>query len=338
MSRRRNETAIQEPGGASLVLRLTRIWTDVLGRNPLTPEENFFESGGNPAAAIRFCDQIHAELGRAVPALALYAAPTLSRLAHVLSNGEPVRFSNALLLKPGTEAAAVFFLHGLGGNVSEFFELVRCIDWGYPIYGLQAQGSDGLANPLDQVETMAEYHIEAIRQLQPRGPYRLCGYSLGGLVALEIARQLRASGAEVAMLSMIDAYPHAAILSGTERFAFYVQLAIQRINQILAIARSENPTPEECLKLNEKTCGPAIVDVTAAAFRALRNYRPTPYSERVWFLSAQRKTTFPKNPAAVWKNVICDLAIEEVPGTHHDMLQTSAPVIASALSRYIAGA
>ncbi|MGH9735275.1 MAG: alpha/beta fold hydrolase [Candidatus Acidiferrales bacterium] len=313
---------------------LARIWRNVLGVSPHKPEQNFFEAGGDPPLAIQFCDQIHAAFGYTLQPLALYSAPTLFTLARVLTEGIPVPFSNALLLKAGSLAPPVFLFHGIGGNVMEFFDLVEHLDGARPIYGLQAKGSDGLDDPLDTVEHMAEYHLQPIRRLQPSGPYLLCGYSFGGLIALEIARRLRESGETVGMLAMIDAYPHQSRLRAAQRYESYLQRLRDRLRRALGNATSTS-TAQQSQELSERICGSAIRPVTEAARLALRRYIPTPYSGKVEFVTAQIKTVFPENPVATWRPFVREFSIETVPGTHHGMLQTSAATLASGLARHV---
>jgi thioesterase domain-containing protein len=85
-----------------------------------------------------------------------------------------------------------------------FRELVRRLPAGQTVYGLQARGVDGRLNPLTRIEDMASLYVDAIRSVQPSGPYLLSGYSGGGVIAFEMARQLRQQGQETALLAMID--------------------------------------------------------------------------------------------------------------------------------------
>lgn len=308
----------------------------MLGRPPLTGEQGFFGAGGDLGAAVRLCDQIRAEFGKVVPPLALYGNPTPIALADAITGRAPLRFSNALLLKAGSKTEPpVFLFHGIGGNVMEFFDVVKNLVWSNPVYGLQARGSDGLEPPLDSIEAMAEYHLEAVRRLQPQGPYLLCGYSLGGLVALELARKLRESGEIIALLVMIDSYPHGSLLPAAERSRLYLQRARHRLYRAIAPAALRPLSPEEARAINEKMCGPAIGPVTEAAFRALEHYRPKPYSGKVHFLTAQVKTTFPKDPGIAWRDLLPGITVQTVQGAHHGMLQTSAAGLASLLSSYV---
>lgn len=317
------------------VRTLARICGDVLGTTPLTPEQNFFEAGGHPRSAIDLCDRIRASFAYELPPLALYTAPTPVDLARIVTQRAPVPFSNALLLKAGSADPPLFFFHGIGGNVMEFFPVAQHLDWPHPIYGLQAKGSDGLEPPLASVTKMAEYHLDAIRRLQPHGPYLLCGYSFGGLVSLEIARHLSESREVVAMLTMIDTFPHQRHLSAAQRRESYIQRIRDRVRRALRDPHSSARLASQSQELSEKICGSAIHQVTEAARIALHDFIPKPYSGKVEFVTAQIKTVFPKDPAATWRALLPEFALETVPGAHHGMLERSAAPLAASLSRHV---
>jgi acetoacetyl-CoA synthetase len=319
---------------ASTEEKIARIWGRVLGSAP-KPEDNFFDAGGDPSSAVRLFEGIRAEFGRTIPPLAIYTAPTVLGLARVVSDDKPVQFSNALLLRAGSQFPPVFLVHGLGGNVMEFSKVMRHTDLPFPVYGLQARGSDGLEPPLDRIDSMAAYHLDGIRKLQSQGPYVLCGYSLGGLVALEIARQLTECGETILLLSMIDSYPHATALRTMERIRLFVQRARHRGAHLAPARTTGAPNGEPSQARNEKLCGPAVREVAQYSLRALKRYRPRPYLGKVFFLRAQITTVFPADPVAAWDGVIRELAVETVPGDHHGMLQSGARAVASAISRRI---
>ena len=106
-------------------------------------------------------------------------------------NGEP---RSLVLLRPGGSDRPLFLIHGMGGHVAAFMPLARAIAGGRPVYGLQALGLDPDQTPQDRIEAMAASYLEEIRAAQPQGPYLLAGWSMGGLIALEAARQLVAAG------------------------------------------------------------------------------------------------------------------------------------------------
>ena len=126
------------------------------------------------------------------------------------------RIPPIIQLKAGSEPL-VFIAHGLGGSAMDFFQIVKNIRSASAIYGMQAKGIDGVEEPLDRIEDMARYSLDGVKQLQPAGPYHLIGFSLGGLVALEMAQQLIAQGEKIGLLAMLDSYPYVSYLSFSQR-------------------------------------------------------------------------------------------------------------------------
>ena len=100
-----------------------------------------------------------------------------------------------------------FCVHGVGGNVVGFRDLARHLGPDQPFYALQPQGLDGKRECLTNIPEMAKRYMQEIRKIQPEGPYRIGGYSFGGLVAYEMAQQLEAQGEEMALLALFDTYP-----------------------------------------------------------------------------------------------------------------------------------
>ena len=147
----------------------------------------------------------------------IYTAPTVEMLGALLGNPAPPKVPPILPMKPGAEDPPIFVAHGMGNTVLELSGLVRKIVSRHPIYGMQARGLDGVDEPLATIEEMAEFHLEAIRRQQAHGPYFLIGYSLGGLVTLEIAQRLRAGGEKIALLALVDSYPDKSQISVTQR-------------------------------------------------------------------------------------------------------------------------
>jgi len=111
---------------------------------------------------------------------------------------------------PGTERRPFFCIHPAGGDVLCFFPLARHIGSDQPFYGLQARGLEDEGEPFATIEEMAAHYAGEIRGVQPSGPYRIGGWSFGGLAAFELACQLRAAGEEVELLAILDTAPGVA--------------------------------------------------------------------------------------------------------------------------------
>jgi pimeloyl-ACP methyl ester carboxylesterase len=196
---------------------LTPIWQRVLQLPSIGLDDDFFDLGGDSSLALQLFTEIAEVCGRELPPVTIYQARTIAALAAFLEQTTSPPFPALVLLKAGAKQPPIFLAHGLGGSVMDFFQPVRHIDSDHPIYGIQSKGIDGLDEPLERIEDMAEFSIDAVRELQPHGPYILIGYSLGGLVALEMAQRLSAAGEEIALLGMLDAYPHIRHLSFGQR-------------------------------------------------------------------------------------------------------------------------
>ena len=307
--------------------KLLVIWRRVFNREDVGQTDNFFDLGGDPIRASELFREVRSELGQWLAPVVIYQAPTVASLAAILANPNPPPFPEAVLLKAGDDKLPVFLTHGLGGNLLEFFNLVQHLQTGQAVYGLQARGTDGLHAPCTTIEEMAAFHRKAIRAIQPRGPYALIGYSLGGLVALEMARQLSDEGEEIALLIMIDSYPPLTLAPAGQRIT--VQLRrLQRRARVAFGLPAATPAKAEELTVEMQR-------IRDAAAGALENYKPRAYHGKVRFLRAETPINFPKDPMLVWSNWLTALKVDTVPGDHHSMLTTHYGALATALSRYL---
>src|SRR4051812_33676875 len=128
-------------------------------------------------------------------------------------------------IRAGDQYPPIVIAHGLSGLV-QFSELALHIRTRHPIYGIQARGIDGLQEPLTSVPEMADYYLQELNSIQPRGPYLLIGYSFGGLVALEMAQRLSARGERIALLALLDAFPHPRFMPLPWRIRLFVRRMI----------------------------------------------------------------------------------------------------------------
>jgi thioesterase domain-containing protein len=125
-----------------------------------------------------------------------------------LIRGEATSEASSLVpIQPAGSRPPLFCVHPAGGDVLCFAALARHLGPDQPFYGFQSRGLTGSEPPLARIEDMAAHYIEEMRRAQPQGPYRLGGWSLGGVVAFEMARQLRERGDEVALLAILDSVP-----------------------------------------------------------------------------------------------------------------------------------
>ncbi|MBT9393363.1 amino acid adenylation domain-containing protein [Hymenobacter sp. NST-14] len=185
--------------------RLAAIWQRVLALDDIGNTDNFFELGGNSLLALKLMGAIEDETGQRLPISALFTAPTIRELAQLLEARPAGQGWQALVpIKPQGSKPPLYLVHGMGLNVMIFNDISRRLDPEQPVYGLQAIGLDGVTEPLESIEEMATAFLEEMLAHNPTGPYALAGYSFGGLIAFEMAQQLRRLNRQVSLLGMLD--------------------------------------------------------------------------------------------------------------------------------------
>ncbi len=185
--------------------RLAEVWQELLGLQRIGRNDHFFELGGHSLLAIKLIHQIKARLGVSLPLASVFSTPTIAALAELASTG-PQHKSLIVPLQNRSQGRPLFCIHPIGGQVSFYHALAgQSVDL-YPVYGVQSPEVIGLALQLDTVEEMAEAYAAAIRTVQPTGPYRLLGWSSGGIFAAAIAKHLTELGIGVEYLGLVDAY------------------------------------------------------------------------------------------------------------------------------------
>ncbi len=178
---------------------LAAIWQDVLALPEVGVHDDFFDLGGQSFAALRVMTHIDARLGQRLPLGALLEARTIARLAERLARAQPA--SPRVVLRAAGQGTPCFLVHPAGGSVLCYRALAERMK--RPVHGLQAPGLHGEPQP-DELPALAALYVDAVHEAQPTGPYLLAGWSSGGVIAYEMARQLEAQGHVVAQVVMID--------------------------------------------------------------------------------------------------------------------------------------
>jgi acetoacetyl-CoA synthetase len=328
--------------------RLTSIWERVLQRSAIPHHANFFDLGGDSLLAVSLFLEIERELGRRLPITAIYDAPTPATMAALLEQPSIRKFNPLVLLKSGV-GGPIFIVHGLGGTVIELTLLGRLIRTQRPVYAIQAKGVDGSEEPFDSVASMANYYLDAIREIQFRGPYILAGYSFGGVVAFEMARRLSAEGEEIALLALLDSYTHWRSWPLIDRLSVCLRKACRRISgrsadgiRVVPYAVRRISNAARNLRAYGRPHTPRSLPdgfqrVHECSIAALARYRPCFYSGKVTFLRAATSVRYPSDPGKVWSHLARELEVHTVSGEHLDLVRAHVEGLAVRLSLCLEG-
>lgn len=188
-------------------LQLVRIWEDVLKIHPIGVQDNFFNCGGHSLLAMRLMSKIQQQFGKNLPLATLFQNQTIEKLASIIPQYTDCQNWSPLVAIQTTGQKLPFFcVHPGGGNVFCYSNLAYYLGADQPFYGLQSPGLSGEQKPLTKFEDIATHYIEAIKTIDSQGPYQLGGWSLGGVIAFEMAQQLSQEGYTVGLLALIDSY------------------------------------------------------------------------------------------------------------------------------------
>jgi enterobactin synthetase component F len=184
------------------------LFAELLALPRVGPDDDFFLLGGHSLLAARAVARLREALGREVSIGTLFAAPTPSALALALEDdGDAGALDVVLPLRRGGDRPPLFCLHPAGGIGWGYAGLARLLPADQPVVALQARGLAG-PHPLPAtMDAMVDDYVARIREVAPTGPYRLLGWSVGGVVAQAIAAELERQGTEVDLLALLDAYP-----------------------------------------------------------------------------------------------------------------------------------
>ncbi|MDF5731830.1 MAG: amino acid adenylation domain-containing protein, partial [Rhizonema sp. PD38] len=202
-----------------LEFQLTEIWENILTVKPISVKDNFFDLGGHSLLAVKLFAQIKQKFGKKLPLATLFTSGTVEALAQMLSLQEKMTENQVLAalhqdrhdswlclvpIQPTGLKPPFFCIHAAHGNVLCYKSLAMHLGSDQPFYGLQSQGIDGTQPLLTRIEDMAALYIREIQTIQPTGPYFISGFSLGSVIAYEMAQQLRRQGQEVGLIAILD--------------------------------------------------------------------------------------------------------------------------------------
>ncbi|MCB0013838.1 MAG: amino acid adenylation domain-containing protein, partial [Anaerolineales bacterium] len=323
----------------ALEKKLVQSWETILATSPIGINDSFFDVGGNSLLSIRLFAEVEALTGRKIQLATLFQAPTIAQLSALLDGataddapvaGQSAMKSWVIPVKPS--GSKIPFFHMGGATVLR--NLINYVDPEQPIYGILEQdlSSD---NPLyTDVPSIVDHCLAGIRSVQPQGPYMIGGLCFGGIVALELARKLRAEGEEVQLVLMIDSFAPGSITpkvseAGTDvQRSMKVQYHLQNLRQYgpgylwgrvrkqlwrrnwqrlqNLYVRLGRPLPEQ------------FRDVEEANTIASDSYQARPYDGDVTlFIASEKEAWNDYAPLNGWDHYIQgELAVENVVGGH----------------------
>jgi thioesterase domain-containing protein/acyl carrier protein len=357
--RRRKGQAVAD----AVEFRLIEEYSALLGVAGIGLDSNFFDLGGHSLVAVRLLDRVQREFGARLALGALFEAPTPYELAKVVRTevGLPdpdtgvtekaalKRWSSVVPIQKSGSLPPFFAAAGVGGNPMNLRFLAKHLGPDQPFYGLQHRGTDGRSPPHTSVASMVEELYEHIREVQPKGPYYLGGFSAGGIAVFELARRLLLAGERTGLVVMFDANSvRVRRLNATQKRAAHLERLrerglqyvadavrgriVDRLNYARLWAASELARWYPYRFRNEA--------VTMAWLRALYAYSPTTYEGDVLVLRAKERDNWTFDPTNGWAELVQGrLEIVEVDGGHTTHVNDRfAPTTANALRHALAAA
>jgi thioesterase domain-containing protein len=285
--------------------------------------------------------QIQASFGQHLPVASLFQGATIEKLAILLHEPPHDYVASPLVaIQPNGEGLPFFCVHPVGGNVLCYNELSNHLGFERPFYGLQARGLAENQIPYTRIEDMAAYYIDAIRTVRPDGPYLLGGWSMGGVIAYEMAQQLEGQGQQVSLIALMDARPVTSVddaapwdeLALLSSFARDLGLPVDGL-QLSTDELAKLDSDELLSYVLQRAIDAGVVpgDIQLAPARrlfevfkinvqALQTYRPEASSTRVTLLKAGEQEVADETMG--WGTLTSgEIEIHRVPGNHFTIVR-----------------
>ncbi|MBT6564851.1 MAG: amino acid adenylation domain-containing protein, partial [Candidatus Scalindua sp.] len=351
--------------------QLADIWEEILGVEQIGVLDNFFDLGGHSLLSVRLMAEIHNKFGRDLPISTLIQTPTVKEQASMLQLPTENEHRGPLIsIQPKGDRTPFFCVHPVGGNVLSYMELTRQLGNHHPFYGLQSPGLNGGVHP-ESIEKMASLYIEAIRTIQRQGPYCLGGWSMGGIIAYEMAQQLQQTGEEISLIALIESYTPSALKLIEDYYnkehnlgkygqeylminSFARDLFGGMIPEIQAQPNGHSNYSEiyfESILEHAKKSEDPILDrmgtkqirklfgVYMANTHAMNNYKPKPYKGKIVLFNAEGDAdeADSHDPTMGWEKLAEDgLFIRNISANHYTILrEPQVKILADGLRKFL---
>ncbi|PWC38162.1 non-ribosomal peptide synthetase [Azospirillum sp. TSO22-1] len=331
------------PPAPGLESRLAAIFAELLELERVGADDDFFAIGGHSLLAMRLAARIRRDLGRPVSVSQIMVSPTVARLAAHLSEvkrpdePENLGFAPVIRLRDGSGSPLVCLYPGSGLSW-QYSVLSRYLGGDRPIIGLQSPRPNGPLALSADMDVLCDRQLAILREVQPRGPYHLLGYSLGGTVAYGMAVRLRRLGERVDFLGLLDTYPaEAHDWSGLGR-TDADQAAEREQEQFLSDALAD--VMDEALRREKVEMFGHIFGNYKDAVRLLSKARTPSYDGELTLFVAERSIPPEIDPEGSWRGRVGRLAVHRLSHCSHEdiIAPTSLRIVGPLLDRVIAAA
>lgn len=189
----------------SIEANLKQIWEDVLNVEGIGVRDNFFRLGGHSLKALTLSTRIANHYGSGISFGVVFEHPTIEQMAVFLRKEVSWVYPSSIIpIQPDGDMRPFFCVHPLYGMAHCYVELSRLLGEEQPVYGFQAQGLNENQEPLLTIEEMAVSYVQAMRSVQPHGPYQIAGVSMGSALAFEMAQKVLQQNEKVSLLALLD--------------------------------------------------------------------------------------------------------------------------------------
>ena len=331
------ETSDTTPPMDEIEARLSDIWCYVLGLQSIGANDDYFDLGGHSLLAVRLFSEIDREFKLRLPLAALFHAPTVRSMAEIMRSSGVQKVRSALVpIQRNGCKRPVFCIGAMSGEVIVFRRLALELGKEQPLYGLQPFGLSDCSPTLLRVEGIAAHYIQQIKAAGQMPPHCLIGYSFGGLVALEMARQLSETGEPVSTVVLIDTDNPAAskakeqLRDRLRRYRYHMR---ETLSQRRGLSHLRDRLRRQYLRtiytsaalmgVRPPNLANSIFDLQLLASE---NYRARPYAGPVYLFKAESQPEFFDGGALLgWDGILSDLVVQEVPG-NHDTINTGTNI------------
>ncbi|MCW2537202.1 MAG: acetoacetyl-CoA synthase [Modestobacter sp.] len=320
-------------GDGDLTSVVRRAFADVLGHQ-VPDTADFFDVGGTSRQSMRLLRRLRLELDRPLRMTTFLAGPTVAGVAAAVAAGDEDDAPVELLRAGEADEPPLYLVHGNHGDVDIYRTTVGLLDLAAPVHGLTARLQTPSGARRSIVE-LAGQHVETIGSVQPDGPVRLAGFSFGGLVAFEMARQFTAMGRPVAFLGLLDVHPPARQLPPVSRV---LNQAADRVSFLIPGMTRHTAREALAKRLRLAKRAPAgharpDVQVPWSTRDVYNDYRWGTYAGPVTYFRASRRIPVFLDMLYEWRKLVPRMTVVDVPGAHSYLLdQEHAPVLAARLS------